>query len=79
MIGPVIAPMNANQQPLKKVRLFFVVDQLKGSFGLSWSTTKKSLTFFNGCWFAFMGAITGPIMAAGMYIIRIVDRRLRDQ
>ncbi|CAG7943208.1 unnamed protein product [Penicillium nalgiovense] len=33
---------------------------------LSWSTTKKSLTFFNGCWFAFMGAITGPIMAAGM-------------
>lgn len=34
---------------------------------LSWSTTKKSLTFFNGCWFAFMGAITGPIMAAGMY------------
>ncbi|CAG8189118.1 unnamed protein product [Penicillium olsonii] len=33
---------------------------------LSWSTTKKSLTLFNGCWFAFMGAITGPIMAAGM-------------
>ncbi|KAF4762342.1 hypothetical protein HAV15_005370 [Penicillium sp. str.  len=33
---------------------------------LNWSTTKKSLTFFNGCWFAFMGAITGPIMAAGM-------------
>jgi hypothetical protein len=36
---------------------------------LSWSTAKKSLTFFNGCWFAFMGAITGPIMAAGTYII----------
>jgi MFS family permease len=35
---------------------------------LNWSTTKKSLTFFNGCWFAFMGAITGPIMAAGMCI-----------
>jgi hypothetical protein len=33
MIGPVIAPINANQQPLKKVRLFFVVYQLKGSFG----------------------------------------------
>ncbi|CAI7596690.1 unnamed protein product [Penicillium palitans] len=33
---------------------------------LNWSSAKKSLTFFNGCWFAFMGAITGPIMAAGM-------------
>ncbi|KAJ5183081.1 hypothetical protein N7492_000697 [Penicillium capsulatum] len=33
---------------------------------LRWSSTKKSLVFFNGCWFAFMGAITGPIMAAGM-------------
>ncbi|KAJ5086586.1 hypothetical protein NUU61_007893 [Penicillium alfredii] len=33
---------------------------------LNWSTTKKSLAFFNGCWYAFMGAITGPIMAAGM-------------
>lgn len=35
---------------------------------LSWSTMKKSLTLFNGCWFAFMGAITGPIMAAGMLL-----------
>lgn len=33
---------------------------------LNWSTWKKNLTFFNGCWYAFMGAITGPIMAAGM-------------
>lgn len=32
---------------------------------LRWSSLKKHLTFFNGCWFAFMGAITGPIMAAG--------------
>ena len=35
---------------------------------LNWSTLKKNITFFNGCWFAFMGAITGPIMAAGMYL-----------
>ncbi|KAJ5774896.1 Major facilitator superfamily domain general substrate transporter [Penicillium paradoxum] len=33
---------------------------------LNWSTTKKYVVFVNGCWFAFMGAITGPIMAAGM-------------
>lgn len=33
---------------------------------LRWSTVKKSLALFNGCWFAFMGAITGPIMAAGL-------------
>lgn len=32
---------------------------------LRWSATKKSLVFFSGCWFAFMGSITGPIMAAG--------------
>lgn len=35
---------------------------------LRWSPTKKSVAFFNGCWFAFMGAITGPIMAAGLFI-----------
>jgi hypothetical protein len=33
---------------------------------LSWPAWKKHLTLFNGCWYAFMGAITGPIMAAGM-------------
>ncbi|KAJ5690485.1 hypothetical protein N7462_004877 [Penicillium macrosclerotiorum] len=33
---------------------------------LRWSALKKNIVFFNGCWFAFMGAITGPIMAAGM-------------
>ncbi|KIW99597.1 uncharacterized protein Z518_11010 [Rhinocladiella mackenziei CBS 650.93] len=33
---------------------------------LSWHDTKKSLTFFNACWYSFMGSITGPIMAAGM-------------
>lgn len=32
---------------------------------LRWSTFKKNVVFFNGCWYAFMGAITGPIMAAG--------------
>lgn len=39
MIGPVIAPINANQQPLKKVKLFFAEDQLRGSFG----------SFIEGC------------------------------
>ncbi|KAL3470360.1 major facilitator superfamily domain-containing protein [Aspergillus californicus] len=33
---------------------------------LRWPAWKKNLVFFNGCWYAFMGAITGPIMAAGM-------------
>ncbi|KKK11813.1 hypothetical protein ARAM_002658 [Aspergillus rambellii] len=33
---------------------------------LRWPALKKNLVFFNGCWYAFMGAITGPIMAAGM-------------
>ncbi|KAL6851395.1 hypothetical protein ACO1O0_008523 [Amphichorda felina] len=33
---------------------------------LSWPVWKKGLTFFNGCWFAFLGSVTGPIMAAGM-------------
>ncbi|KAL4783735.1 major facilitator superfamily domain-containing protein [Aspergillus varians] len=33
---------------------------------LSWPRWKKHLTFFLACWYAFMGAITGPIMAAGM-------------
>lgn len=44
---------------------------------LNWSSAKKSLTFFNGCWFAFMGAITGPIMAAGMYLSAIISIILR--
>ncbi|KAL4954657.1 major facilitator superfamily domain-containing protein [Aspergillus filifer] len=33
---------------------------------LRWPGWKKKITFFNACWYAFMGAITGPIMAAGM-------------
>lgn len=33
---------------------------------LRWSRRKKAVVFFNGCWFAFMGAVTGPIMAAGL-------------
>ncbi|KAJ5430601.1 Major facilitator superfamily domain general substrate transporter [Penicillium cf. griseofulvum] len=46
---------------------------------LNWSTTKKSLTFFNGCWFAFMGAITGPIMAAGMMQLSVTfDKPLQE-
>jgi hypothetical protein len=32
---------------------------------LKWPAWKKYLTFFNACWYAFMGSITGPIMAAG--------------
>lgn len=34
---------------------------------LRWPAWKKHLTFFNACWYAFMGAITGPIMAAGSF------------
>jgi hypothetical protein len=32
---------------------------------LRWSTVKKWLTFSNTIWYAFNGAVTGPIMAAG--------------
>ena len=35
---------------------------------LRWSRRKKVVVFLNGCWFAFMGAVTGPIMAAGLSI-----------
>lgn len=38
---------------------------------LNWTSTKKNVAFFNGCWYAFMGAITGPIMAAGIYSSRV--------
>lgn len=34
---------------------------------LRWPTWKKSLTFFNGCFYAFLGSVTGPIMAAGTF------------
>lgn len=40
---------------------------------LNWATPKKSIAFFNGCWYAFMGAITGPIMAAGRWLLRFWD------
>ncbi|KAI6780266.1 uncharacterized protein J7T54_003045 [Emericellopsis cladophorae] len=33
---------------------------------LRWSLTKKWVTFLNGIGYAFMGSVTGPIMAAGM-------------
>ena len=33
---------------------------------LRWSAVKKWLTFLNGVTYAFMGSVTGPIMAAGM-------------
>lgn len=32
---------------------------------LRWSTLKKWITLGNGVWYAFNGAVTGPIMAAG--------------
>ncbi|KAJ9489572.1 hypothetical protein VN97_g3724 [Penicillium thymicola] len=47
---------------------------------LNWSTTKKSLTFFNGCWFAFMGVITrtvlfrsNPTLIAHLLIVSIFE------
>ena len=33
---------------------------------LRWSAVKKWVTFLNGATYAFMGSVTGPIMAAGM-------------
>ncbi|KAK4541284.1 hypothetical protein LTR36_008200 [Oleoguttula mirabilis] len=33
---------------------------------LCWSNAKKWITLLNGIWYSFNGAITGPIMAAGM-------------
>lgn len=33
---------------------------------LRWSKRKKWATFLNGVAYAFMGSVTGPIMAAGM-------------
>ncbi|KKY16545.1 putative cycloheximide resistance [Phaeomoniella chlamydospora] len=33
---------------------------------LRWTTAKKWLVLWNACWYAFLGSITGPIMAAGM-------------
>jgi hypothetical protein len=33
---------------------------------LRWSSMKKTLTFANGLAYSFLGAVTGPIMAAGM-------------
>jgi hypothetical protein len=47
MIGPVIAPINAYQHPLKKVTLFFEVVQFNGSFGSlleGWGTSSTRLS-----------------------------------
>ncbi|OCL04279.1 MFS general substrate transporter [Glonium stellatum] len=33
---------------------------------LRWPSSKKWMTLLNGMWYAFDGAVTGPIMAAGM-------------
>jgi glutamate-1-semialdehyde aminotransferase len=33
---------------------------------LRWSKLKKWITLFNAVWYSFNGAVTGPIMAAGM-------------
>lgn len=38
---------------------------------LRWPAWKKSLTLFNGLWYSFNGAITGPIMAAGAYCVSV--------
>ncbi|CAI7616608.1 unnamed protein product [Penicillium manginii] len=46
---------------------------------LNWTTSKKSVTFFNGCWYAFMGAITGPIMAAGMNQLSVIFGKTTQQ
>jgi hypothetical protein len=32
---------------------------------LKWSPTKKWIVLLNGAFYAFMGSVTGPIMAAG--------------
>lgn len=42
---------------------------------LRWPTWKKYITLFNGLWYSFNGAITGPIMAAGAYSLAM-DARL---
>jgi hypothetical protein len=33
---------------------------------LSWPKWKKWMVLFNAIWYSFNGAVTGPIMAAGM-------------
>jgi hypothetical protein len=34
---------------------------------LRWPRWKKWMVLFNGCWYSFNGAVTGPIMAAGLF------------
>ncbi|CAK7221316.1 hypothetical protein SBRCBS47491_004486 [Sporothrix bragantina] len=36
---------------------------------LSWSPAKKWAAYLNGVFYAFMGSVTGPIMAAGMIVL----------
>lgn len=38
---------------------------------LRWPPWKKAMALFNGLWYSFNGAITGPIMAAGMQSLDI--------
>ncbi|KAK5135334.1 hypothetical protein LTR08_005438 [Meristemomyces frigidus] len=38
---------------------------------LRWSSAKKWVTLLNGIWYSFNGAVTGPIMAAGMIPLTI--------
>lgn len=40
---------------------------------LLWSRLKKWLTFGNGLFYAFNGAVTGPIMAGGMSFYEFVS------
>lgn len=40
---------------------------------LRWSTSKKWTVLMNGVYYAFNGAITGPMMAGGVYLILKFD------
>ena len=42
---------------------------------LRWSRFKKWLTLFNGLWYSFNGAVTGPIMAAGSSAFNLIDNK----
>ncbi len=44
---------------------------------LRWSLTKKWVVLMNGVTYSFLGAVTGPIMAAGKPCTMLVARRRR--
>jgi hypothetical protein len=43
---------------------------------LRWPRWRKWMVLFNGCWYSFNGAVTGPIMAAGMFSKHYFSRPL---